>query len=140
MAINIPEADYDNYAGSAESFDEVFTYFDFINVTEVVTNEDAINNSIRNILTTRIGSVPGKPDFGSNVMYTVFEFIGGGSTKDLLKNSVVTALLKWEPRISVNEVKIQEIPEYNRIIADIYYTYEILGGNIDSKTSILLQD
>ena len=135
----IPEADYDKYAGSA-SHNEQFTYFDYNSPTDVVTNVNAINNAIRNILITRLGSLPGKPDFGSNVMNIVFELMDNTSTTDILKNSIIQALLKWEPRITVSDIVIKEIPEYNKLIADISYIYNIMGGNIDASTSILLHD
>lgn len=137
----VVEADYNNYAGEAEKpqLDE-FAYYDYNSPVDIDTNEIAINNSIRNILLTRIGSVPGKPEFGSNIMNIVFDLMDGNSTSDLLKNSIIGALLKWEPRISINNIVIKEIPEYNRLIADINYTYNILGGNIDASTTILLQD
>ena len=141
MSNYIPEASYDLYAGTGDkTYTDVFAYFDYNTPTDVVTNESAISNSIRNILLTRIGSMPGKPEFGSNVMKSLFELMDGQSTKDLLKNNIMTALLRWEPRIEVNEVVIKEIPEYNRIVCDVKYTYNIMGGNIDGKTSIVLKD
>jgi len=135
----IPEADYDNYAGSATHNDKL-TYFDYNSPTDVVTNIDAINNAIRNILMTRLGSLPGKPDFGSNVINVVFELMDNTSTTDILRNSIIQALIKWEPRILINDVVIKEIPEYNKLIANISYTYTMMGGNIDASTSILLHD
>jgi phage baseplate assembly protein W len=139
MSNYIPEASYDKYAGSAQ-YDDQFTYFDYVTPTSVVTNETAINNAIRNILTTRIGSLPGKPSFGSNVMNIVFELIDGKNTVDILKNNIMYSLIKWEPRISINSINVKEIPEYNRIVANISYSYNILGANIDASTSILLND
>jgi phage baseplate assembly protein W len=137
----IPEAEYDNYAGEAESsHNEQFTYFDYDTPVSVSTNENAIDNSIRNILMTRIGSLPGKPDFGSNVMNIVFELMDNKSTSDILKNSINISLIRWEPRITVNNIDIKEIPEYNKVIANISYTYNILGSNIENTTSILLHD
>jgi len=141
MSNYIPEASYDKYAGSGQTqYNKQFTYFDYITPTSVNINEKAINNSIKNIMMTRIGSLPGKPEFGSNVMNIVFELMDGNNTSDILKNSIMQALIKWEPRIDINYVNIKEIHEYNRIVANINYTYNILGANIDASTSILLKD
>jgi len=115
-------------------------YFDYNGLTKIDTNEKAIDNSIRNILLTRVGSLPGKPDFGSRVMEQVFELMDGELTKDLLKNTVLQALLKWEPRISILGIEVILIPEYNRVIVDINYEYELLGKNIGHKASITLKD
>jgi len=137
----VVEADYNNYAGEAEKQpQDKFAYYDYNDALNIDTNEIAINNSIRNILLTRIGSMPGKPDFGSNVMNVVFDLMDNNSTNDILKTGIISALLKWEPRIVINNIKIKQIPEYNRLITDINYTYNILGGNIDATTTILLKD
>ena len=124
----------------SKQYNDQFTYFDYNTPTSVVVNEAAINNAIKNILTTRIGSVPGRPSFGSNVMDIVFELMDGTNTSDILKKSILQAITEWEPRISINNIHIKEIPEYNRIIANINYTYNILGANVDASTSILLKD
>ena len=115
-------------------------YFDYKNPTSVDTNEKAINNSIRNILMTRLGSVPGKPDFGSRVMEQVFELMDGQLTKELLKSTVIQALIKWEPRIEIQDVQVKLMPEYNRAIVEILYSYVMLGKNIGTKASITLTD
>ncbi len=117
-----------------------FSYYDYADVDSIDTNENAINNSIKNIIMTRIGSLPGKPEFGSNVLNIVFDLMDNNSTDDILKNNIVSSLIKWEPRISINNIIIKQIPEYNRIIVDIKYSYNILGGNINASTTILLKD
>ena len=59
---------------------------------------EAINNSIRNILTTSKGSLEGMPEFGSRLNELVFSQIDH-ITVDLLKNLIKEALDKWEDRI-----------------------------------------
>lgn len=115
-------------------------YFDYRTPSEVDTNEVAINNAIRNILLTRLGSLPGKPEFGSRLLEQVFDLMDGQLTEDLLKNSVVQALLKWEPRITILNVIITQLPEFNRVIIDVYYEYNLLGKNIGTKASIVISD
>jgi len=115
-------------------------YFDYHTPTDIDTNEDAINNSIRNIILTRIGSMPGKPDFGSRVIEQVFNLMDGKLTEDLLKNAVLQALLKWEPRINILDIVVTQLPEYNRVIIDVYYEFVMMGKNIGSKASIVISD
>jgi len=131
---------YDKYAGTGENINEDYVYFDMVSPTEVVTNKDAINNSIRNILLTIIGSVPGKPDFGSDIMRNVFDLMNGGSSKEIIKNNILSALLKWEPRIQINKINVKEIPEYNKMVVNISYRYNIMGKNLDATASITLKD
>jgi len=115
-------------------------YFDYKTPTTIDTNAVAINNAIRNILLTRIGSVPGKPEFGSNIMDLVFELMDGRFTKDLLMSSIIAAIIKWEPRITILDIVIKEIPEYNRVIADITYIYTRMSQNVSTKVTIPLKD
>jgi len=115
-------------------------YFDYRTPTEVDINEAAINNAIRNIILTRVGSVPGKPEFGSRVLDHVFDLMDGKSTEDLLKNVIIHALLKWEPRINILNIVVTQLPEYNRVIIDVYYEYVMKGKNIGSKASIVISN
>lgn len=83
-------------------------------------NIEAINNSIRNILTTQKGSLEGMPEFGSRLNELVFSQIDH-ITIDLLKNLIQEALRQWEDRIIISDIVISSVPEYNRIIASISY-------------------
>ncbi len=115
-------------------------YFDYRDPIEIDTNSQAINNSIKNIILTPIGSLPGKPDFGSNINEYVFELLDGTGTSDLVKISILDALSKWEPRINVTGVDIKVFPEYNRITSNIYYAYNLLGAHMNGEVSIPLHD
>jgi len=114
-------------------------YKDYTAPNAIVTNEHAINNSIRNIILTRINSLPGKPDFGSNVMYTLFELMDGSGTDDYVKTSIIEAILKWEPRISLIDIIVKEIPEYNKIVIDIIYEYKMQSSDVQASTSITVK-
>ena len=83
-------------------------------------NIEAINNSIRNILTTQKGSLEGMPEFGSRLNELVFSQIDH-ITVDLLKNLIQEALHQWEDRIIISDIVISSVPEYNRLIASISY-------------------
>ena len=83
-------------------------------------NIEAINNSIRNILTTQKGSLEGMPEFGSRLNELVFSQIDH-ITVDLLKNLIQEALRQWEDRIIICDITISSVPEYNRLIASISY-------------------
>lgn len=114
-------------------------YKDYNSLETIVTNELAINNSIRNIILTRINSLPGKPDFGSNVMYNLFELMSNNSTHDFVKKSIIEAIIKWEPRISIIDIVVKEVPEYNKIVIDITYIYNIHSSNVRASTSVTVK-
>lgn len=112
-------------------------YVDYREANTVVTDAAAINNAIKNILFTQIGTMPGKPDFGSNIHEVLFNQLDH-ITADLLKNLIREAIAKWESRILITNVTVEEVPEYNKLIASIYYMYRDSGLDINEKLSIAL--
>lgn len=100
-------------------------------------NIEAINNSIRNILTTQKGSLEGMPEFGSRLNELVFSQIDH-ITVDLLKNLIQEALREWEDRIIISDIVISSVPEYNRLIASISYRLKDDILNVDYSISVEL--
>ena len=86
-------------------------------------NVEAINNSIKNILTTQKGSLEGMPEFGSRLNEIVFSQIDH-ITIDFLKNLIQEALQQWEDRIYVTNIIVSSLAEYNRLIASISYRFK----------------
>lgn len=102
-------------------------YKDFPNSlsSNAVTDKEAIRQSIRNIINTKKGSVPGKPDFGCPLDAYLFEQLDD-TLKDLLIGDVNSALTKYEPRISVEDVSVEFQEAYNRIDITVNYTYSMV--------------
>ena len=110
-------------------------YTDYRRPNTVVTDAAAINNAIKNILLTPKGSLPGKPTFGSRIHEMIFTQIDHIST-EIIKTFIIEALDKWEPRIIVTDVIIEDAPEYNKIIANISYMYRDTGLDINESISV----
>ena len=83
--------------------------------------EEDIRQSIRIILETTPGERVMRPDFGSGLKAMVFE-PANYTTLALVKQRVEQALVLWEPRIDVREVKVTlNAAMRNRIDIDIGY-------------------
>lgn len=99
----------------------------------LATDIEAINNSIRNILNTPKGSVPGNPTFGSDLEGVLFEVIDD-ITFSLIQNIIIDELEKWEERITIQEVNLNSIIDDGQISVNIIYTVnynnEIVSSNI----------
>ena len=94
-------------------------------------NEEAIKNSVYNIVFTRIGEVPGLPEFGSKI----FDFLFDMADHELLfmfRKEVEYVIRKWEPRIELQKVDIKLDEDYNRVICNIFY---ILKKDIRDEVS-----
>ena len=62
-----------------------------------VTNEDSINQSIRNLVLTRPGSRPGRNAIGSKVMSSLFD-LATPATLDVLQSTIENVIANYEPR------------------------------------------
>lgn len=89
-----------------------------ISTTKLDRDTEAVKNAIKNIIMTPIGSMPGKPLFGSNISKYVFENITPG-LKIVIQQEVTMAIDNWEPRADVTTVYVEEYPEYNRVVIHI---------------------
>ncbi len=104
-------------------------------ITLINTNSsgiNAINQSIKNILLTRRGSVPGKPRFGSELHKLCFTNMNH-LIESIAKNYIIEALTEFEDRIDVLSVKIELVEEYNKIIIDISFNYNNMVSKNDDQ-------
>ncbi len=108
---------------------------DINEINETVDELDAIKNSITNILMTPRGSLPGKPNFGSDLSKVIFSPLDGLITS-VAKNYVRESLDEFEPRITLKKIQIKGIEEYNKVVIDIYFSYKNVNGINNESTSI----
>jgi phage baseplate assembly protein W len=112
-------------------------YTDYVEVNSTNTDAAAINNAIKNILFTPIGSLPGKPTFGSDLYRVIFSPLDS-VTENIMKRYIREALRIWEKRILVTDVTVELVPEYNKLIATITYEYRDKGLDVNEQLSINL--
>lgn len=98
-----------------------------------VQDIEAIKNSIRNIILTKQGTLPGDPEFGSKLGSVIFEPLDGLTSK-LQDSFIRESLIRYEPRVRVVNVDLDEIPEYNRLVIRIEFEY------IDVRTGEVIRD
>ena len=79
-----------------------------------ITDVNDITNSMRNILTTRLGERPFMPDYGSKIFDSLFELVDFISL-DQAAASAREALEFWEPRVEILNVIPESNPDQNEI-------------------------
>jgi phage baseplate assembly protein W len=94
---------------------------DLNNIAEI-TDENAINNALKNIFLTPLGSLHGKPRFGTRLFEVIFSFIDY-ATELTIKEIIKEEVVKFEPRITLKSIDIKSIPEYNKISVIITYVF-----------------
>lgn len=111
-------------------------YNDVVSLDGSATGLNAIKNSIKNILMTPKGSVPGKPRFGSDLFKIVFQSLDP-LTMAIAKNYVMEALVEFEDRIDVKRVDIRRDDAFNKLVIDIIFTYrDISQAELNGESSV----
>ncbi len=72
---------------------------------QILTNEQAVINAIRNLVLIYPTEIPYHPNFGSTVTQSLFEFVDE-FTADRLKDSITQSISQHEPRASNLNVKV----------------------------------
>ena len=76
---------------------------------------DHIKQSITDVLTTRIGTRVMRRDYGSRLPELVDNPYSEILLADLFAETVI-ALKKWGPRVSIDQVSVQEVTAEGRIV------------------------
>jgi len=70
--------------------------------TNLVTDEDSINNCLDLLFSTTVGELFGDPQFGCDLVSLFYEY-EGELLEDLIKTEIVETITKYERRIQVSE-------------------------------------
>jgi len=102
---------------------------------ELLTDINAINNSLHNLFSCSIGSRYGLREYGSNLYYYLQEPVDN-ITAGNLRSSLVQSIERWEPRIKVNLGQTYVSPLTNNDGYFLYFTYRILSVNSIGSLSL----
>ena len=101
-------------------------------IGKVAEGMDDINQCIAIILSTRKGSVPHRPTFGSEI-YKYIDYPVNEAIPNISRESI-DAITLWETRITVNSVEI-EIDKTN-VIVKVEWTLK--ESNTTGRTEVIL--
>jgi phage baseplate assembly protein W len=91
---------------------------------EIVTEMEAVRNSLINMFVVQKNQVPGKPWFGNPLQLSTFDLFDQFTSKTM-GNAIESEVRKFDPRINIENVDIIFSPENNRIIVDIFYSVNL---------------
>ena len=92
-----------------------------------VSGDEEIRQSIWLILTTAPGERQMRPEFGCGIYDMVFD-ANTAMLHGLVQEKVKAALIKWEPRIDVIDVRVEAPPEQRNLLL-IKVDYRIRANN-----------
>ena len=86
-----------------------------------VVNEKSVIQSLKNIISTDLGERLFQPNIGSDVRRMLFENIAQENLT-AVSSYIQNAILRNEPRVSLNNIEVTPYPEENGLAITIYFT------------------
>ena len=99
--------------------------------------EDNVRQSVAIILRTRPGERVLMPEFGCNLEHYLFE-PNTIATLRLIQEEVKRALSKWEPRIQLDDVRVDSSVLNTRVMVDITIFYTLIATKAREKVGLTL--
>ena len=101
----------------------------------VLTNEQAVMESVYNILLTQPGERVMNPTFGCDLNQYLFSMIDDVTARNIVRD-VYDAIITFEPRILDLEVIVTPKPDANTFIIDIYLTINTAREPVKLTTTL----
>ena len=109
----------DDFLGRGWSFPPNFNVQ--TQTVDMTEKNDDIERSLHILLTTSVGERVMEPKYGCNMEDLLFESLDT-STKTIIKDKILTAILFFEPRITVNFIEINTQDELEgKLLIEIDY-------------------
>jgi len=87
----------------------------------VQTNENAVKQSIKNLILTDVYERPFQPGIGCNIRNTLFELFGP-DTSERAKTYVKETIEQYEPRASIKDITVTPDVDRNLLAVKILFT------------------
>ena len=136
MAIKEVRGNKDNLSRGFKDVGMSFLLNVFTKDAAVVKNENAIKQSIKNLVLTQKGEKLFPPEIGSGVYELLFEPMDP-FTADSIRDEIINTLGQYEPRITILEVDVEPNEDTNTF--DVTVEYRIVGQPIVETVNFILQ-
>jgi phage baseplate assembly protein W len=120
------------------TYSDFNTGFDVNPITgdlSILTNGDAVKQSIINLILTNFYERPMKYNFGSNVLGSLFE-LSTPATQQILEQNIRQAINNYEPRANIISVIVQPYIDENAVAITIVFT--TINSNIAQTVTVTL--
>ena len=99
-------------------------------------NDNAVINSIKNLIMTNYNERAFNPKLGSNITAMLFEPLDM-ITAGILRSEIQILIDNFEPRVSVSDIKVN--PDYDRDGFDVSITFSIVNNLSPIIVGVFLQ-
>lgn len=107
--------------------------------TKISTGNKSINECLGILLRTRPGELMGDPNYGCYLIERIFRY-QGVIIDELIKEDILNAVSKYEPRIKMTTDDITLVPDGNIMRIYIVYTIKETGEVNDYNMEITSDD
>ena len=90
------------------------------NDVNTVTDIIAIKRSVKNLIQTNFYERPFHPELGCGVRELLFENFTP-ITGVFIKRKIAEVLANYEPRVTLNSIRLDDDQDNNRLVVDIYF-------------------
>ena len=90
------------------------------NDINTVTDVVAIKRSVKNLIQTNFYERPFHPEIGCGVRELLFENFTP-ITGVFIKRKIAEVLANYEPRVTLNSIRLDDDQDNNRLVVDIYF-------------------
>src|SRR5210317_84833 len=97
-----------------------FTRNPVTNDVTKIEDVDAVKRSVKNLVQTNFYERPFHPELGCGVRELLFENFTP-LTGIFLRRKIEEVLVNYEPRISLEQIAVDDDPDNNRLVIDIYF-------------------
>lgn len=94
--------------------------------TTLSTSNKSINECLGILLRTRPGELLGDPNYGCNLIERIFRY-NGLLVESLIKEDIINAVEKYEPRIYLSQNDIQIVQDKDVVNVYLQYTIKDTG-------------
>ena len=117
-------------------FDLTFRKNPITNDVNTLKNEEAIKESVKNIVRYNFYEKPFQPQYGGNIIGALFELYENGQST-AIENQIKNCINQYEPRVVCYDVRSEFIERDNDMRVEIYYLITGLPNVIDNLEVIL---
>lgn len=101
------------------------------------TDEEAIKQSLRNLIYTNFAERPFRPQLYGGITELLFEPMDQ-VTKLILEERLVTLFTNWEPRVEIQSVSVKE-QDFDRNSVTISITYNVQNAFSNQELELLIK-
>lgn len=98
--------------------------------------EDAIRQSLKNLLLMQKFDKPFDPQLDVGIQELLFEQLPLDVFTQLLREKINYIIKEYEPRVILQKVEMQELPDQNKVLIDI--TYSVKNTSFEQPQNLQL--